>query len=183
MRATVLLLLAARIAGAQISIEAVRLSDRPVLEPGPSWSSTGLFNPAAIEYRGKTVLLFRATDSKMHSSIGYAESTDGLHFKIRPKPVLEPQTAYELGGGVEDPRLVRIGGVFYLTYTGYNGKDAQLCLATSKDLIHWRRRGVVLPAYKGSWNTQWTKSGAILPQQVKGRWWMYYRLAHSRCRG
>jgi predicted GH43/DUF377 family glycosyl hydrolase len=97
-----------------------------------------------------------------------------LHFKVRPQPVLEPEAPYEKGGGVEDPRLVRIDGTYYLTYTGYNGKDAQLCLATSKDLIHWRRKGVILPAYKGSWNTKWTKSGAILPQKVKGRWWMYY---------
>jgi predicted GH43/DUF377 family glycosyl hydrolase len=120
------------------------------------------------------VLLFRATDARMISRIGYADSADGLHFKIRPQPVLQPEASYEKGGGVEDPRLVRIDGIYYLTYTGYNGKDAQLCLATSKDLIHWRRRGVILPAYKGSWNTKWTKSGAILPEQVKGRWWMYY---------
>lgn len=168
------LLLLAQLAAAQITIDASRLSDRPVLEPGPPWSSTGLFNPAAIEYKGKTVLLFRATDAKMISRIGYAASSDGLHFKVRPQPVLEPEAPYELGGGVEDPRLVRIGGTFYLTYTGYNGKDAQLCLATSTDLIHWQRKGVILPAYKGSWNTKWTKSGAILPEKVKGRWWMYY---------
>ncbi|MCU1237944.1 MAG: glycosidase, protein, partial [Candidatus Solibacter sp.] len=53
-------------------------------------------------------------------------------------------------------------------------RDAQLCLATSMDLIHWKRLGVILPAYKGTWNTQWTKSGAILPERVNGRWWMYY---------
>jgi predicted GH43/DUF377 family glycosyl hydrolase len=110
----------------------------------------------------------------MISRIGYADSADGLHFKVRPQPVLQPQAPYEQGGGVEDPRLVRIQGIFYLTYTGYNGKDAQLCLATSKDLIHWQRKGVILPAYKGSWNTKWTKSGAILPEKVKGLWWMYY---------
>jgi predicted GH43/DUF377 family glycosyl hydrolase len=174
MSAGVLLLSAAQLTSAQITITASRLSDQPVLKPGPSWSSTGLFNPAAVEFEGRTVLLFRATDAKMISRIGYAESAGGLHFKVRPQPVLEPVTAFESGGGVEDPRLVRIDGTFYLTYTGYNGKDAQLCLATSKDLIHWQRKGVILPAYKGSWNTKWTKSGAILPQKVKDRWWMYY---------
>ncbi len=144
------------------------------MEPGPSWSATGLFNPTAVEHDGKKVLLFRATDAKMISRIGYADSLDGLHFKIRAQPVLEPEAPYETGGGVEDPRLVQIDGTYYLTYTGYNGKDAQLCLATSKDLIHWQRKGVILPAYKGTWNTKWTKSGAILPQKVKGLWWMYY---------
>src|SRR5277367_2747368 len=174
LKSSSLVLLVAQLASAQISIKAERLSDKPVLEPGPAWSSTGLFNPAAMEYRGKTVLLFRATDSKMISRIGYAESADGLHFKVRDQPVLEPEAPYEQGGGVEDPRLVLIGGTYYLTYTGYNGKDAQLCLATSTDLIHWLRQGVILPTYKGTWNTKWTKSGAILPRKVNGRWWMYY---------
>ena len=159
---------------AQITIDATRLSDKPVLEPGPKWASIGIFNPTAIERNGKTILLFRATDAKMISRIGYAESSDGFHFKIRSKPVLWPTAPYEIGGGVEDPRVVLIDGLYYLTYTGYNGKDAQLCLATSRDLIHWDRKGVILPAYKGTWNTKWTKSGAILPEKVNGLWWMYY---------
>jgi len=70
--------------------------------------------------------------------------------------------------------VVRIGTVYYMTYTGYNRHDAQLCLATSRDLRHWRRRGVILPAYHGAWVTGWTKSGAILPERIGGKWWMYY---------
>ncbi len=136
--------------------------------------SVGVFNPAAVKMGQKTVLLFRAQDGQGASRIGYAESSDGLHFTVRPQPVLSPQAPYEKGGGVEDPRVVQINGKYYLTYTGYNRKDAQLCLAISSDLIHWERQGVILPAYKGTWNEQWTKSGAILPQQVNGKWWMYY---------
>ena len=63
---------------------------------------------------------------------------------------------------------------YYLTYTGYNKKDAQLCLATSNDLIHWERKGVILPAYKGNWNVGWTKSGAILTPKIQGKYWMYF---------
>ena len=67
---------------------------------------------------------------------------------------------------MEDPRLVEIGGLFYLTYTAYNGKDAQLALATSRDLRQWDRKGVIMPAYKGRWNVNWTKAGAILAQPI-----------------
>ena len=70
--------------------------------------------------------------------------------------------------------MVKFGDTYYLTYTGYNTKDAQLCLATSKDLIHWDRKGVILPAYKGNWNTGWTKSGAIVPEKIDGKYWMYF---------
>jgi len=133
-----------------VSVTAERVGTEPVLKPGPTWSHTGAFNPAVVQMNGKTVMLFRATDAKMTSRIGYAESKDGLTFTMRGSPVLQPEAAYEKDGGVEDPRLVEIDGTFYLTYTGYNKTDAQLCLATSTDLIHWTRKGVILPADKGS---------------------------------
>ena len=123
---------------------------------------------------GKIVMLYRAQDKGGTSRLGYAESTDGVHFTRRSEPVLSPEEDYEKDGGVEDPRLVQFGDTYYLTYTGYNKKDAQLCLATSKDLIHWERRGVILPAYKGRWNVRWTKSGAIVPEKIAGKYWMYF---------
>lgn len=164
---------------AKVDINAERLTNKPVLrpskgEPALSWFSFGAFNPTAVKKGGKTILLFRAQDNNHTSRIGYAESDGDVHFTVKPDPVLSPETSYEKGGGLEDPRLVEIAGTYYLTYTGYNLHDAQLCLATSQDLIHWERHGVILPAYKGTWNTKWTKSGAILPEKVNGKWWMYY---------
>jgi predicted GH43/DUF377 family glycosyl hydrolase len=169
------LLLALLAAPPAVTIQVERLSDQPVLRPAPpAWMEAGAFNPAAVSVNGKTILLFRARDARGASRIGYAESSDGLHFQIDPQPALQPVEPYERGGGVEDPRVLRIGATYYMTYTGYNGHDAQLCLATSTDLRHWRRQGVVLPAYHGAWITGWTKSGAIVPERIDGKWWMYY---------
>ena len=166
-----------------------RASETPILSPqGTGWESAGVFNPAVAvlhnESRersaegmrfGKIVMLYRAQDAAGTSRIGYAESMDGgIHFTRRAEPVLSPETDYEKDGGVEDPRLQKFGETYYLTYTGYNKKDAQLCLATSKDLIHWERKGVILPAYKGNWNVAWTKSGAIVPEKIGGKYWMYW---------
>ena len=152
-----------------------RLSETPVISPrGDSWESAGTFNPAVVIQNGKIVMLYRAQDKQGASRLGYAESSDGIHFARRPEPVLTPTEDYEKGGGVEDPRLVQFDGAYYLTYTGYNKKDAQLCLATSKDLIHWQRKGVILPANKGRWNVKWTKSGAIVPEKINGKYWMYF---------
>jgi predicted GH43/DUF377 family glycosyl hydrolase len=160
-----------------------RSSDQPILKPqGTTWESAGVFNPAVVKHDGKFVMLYRAQDAAGTSRIGYASSDDGLHFTRRPEPVLSPEAPYEKDGGVEDPRLVKIGSLYYLTYTGYNKKDAQLCLATSADLIHWDRKGVILPAYKGKWNIGWTKSGAILDQKINGKYWMYF-LADTKTLG
>jgi predicted GH43/DUF377 family glycosyl hydrolase len=150
------------------------VSNSPILSPGSDPNSAaGIFNPAAVRIDGKTVLLFREQDKNGTSRIGYASSPDGQQFTVRPQPVLAPEAAYE-SGGVEDPRVMKIGDTFYMTYTGYNKRDAQLCLATSKDLIHWNRKGILLPAYKGNWNAGWTKSGAIVPVKINGKYWMYY---------
>jgi predicted GH43/DUF377 family glycosyl hydrolase len=169
-----LLLASACAWGASVAVHAERAPSQPLLSPGKDWTLFGLFNPTAIRVGPRTVLLFRAQNEKHTSRIGYAESTDGIHFSVRPEPVLSPETEYEKGGGLEDPRVVLIDGTYYLTYTGYDLHSAQLCLATSKDLLHWERKGVILPAYRGTWNTQWTKSGAIVPEKIEGKWWMYY---------
>ncbi len=152
-----------------------RASETPIIAPqGTGWESAGTFNPAVVLRDGKFVMLYRAQDKNGTSRLGYAESSDGVHFTRRPEPLLSPETDYEKDGGVEDPRLVKFGDTYYLTYTGYNKKDAQLCLATSKDLIHWERKGVILPAYKGHWNVGWTKSGAIVPEKINSKYWMYF---------
>ena len=152
-----------------------RLSLTPIIVPqGQSWESAGTFNPAVVQIGERFVMLYRAQDTQGTSRLGYAESTDGIHFTRRPEPVFVPETDYEKDGGVEDPRIVKIGDLFYMTYTGYNKKDAQLCLAASKDLIHWERKGILLPAYKGNWNVGWTKSGAIVADKSNGHYWMYW---------
>jgi len=165
-----------------------RASEAPILSPqGAGWESAGTFNPAVISTpmpmsvstasyadARKIVMLYRAQDAVGTSRIGYAESTDGLHFRRWAEPDLSPEADYEKNGGVEDPRLQKFAETYYLTYTGYNKKDAQLCLATSKDLIHWERKGVILPAYQGNWNVAWTKSGAIVPEKIGGKYWMYW---------
>ncbi len=163
------------IEGSQIISKWHRLSDLPIISPrGNDWESAGTFNPAVVLRNGSFIMLYRAQDNNGTSRLGYAESTDGINFIRHPEPVLSPETEYEKDGGVEDPRLVKIDDTFYLTYTGYNKKDAQLCLATLKDLIHWERSGVILPAYKGNWNVGWTKSGAIVPAKINGKYWMYF---------
>ena len=152
-----------------------RISNDPIVSPrGDGWEAAGTFNPAVIRRGGHFVMLYRAQDTAGTSRLGYAESTDGIHFTRRNQPVLAPEAPYELNGGVEDPRLVEFGSTYYLTYTGYNKKDAQLCLATSTDLVHWKREGIILPAYKGHWNVGWTKSGAVVPSRIAGKYWMYF---------
>ena len=160
-----------------------RLSAEPIISPtGDGFESAGTFNPSVVKYNGEFVMLYRAQDKNGTSRLGFATSKDGVHFTRRRDAVFVPETPYEKGGGVEDPRIVEIGDTFYMTYTGYNNvdgvgsdkRDAQLCVATSRDLIHWDRKGIIFPAYRGRWNVKWTKSGAILTEKINDKYWMYF---------
>ncbi len=154
-----------------------RLSDQAILTPRPGkFDSVGAFNPAAVKLKnGNFVMLYRGQDDKGVSRIGYAESKDGVNFSRRDEPVLTPSQPDEKNG-IEDPRLspsLVEPGQWDLTATIYN-TDAQLVLFRSKDLLNWRRIGIMMPAKKGTWNVNWTKSGAIVPKKINKKLWMYY---------
>ena len=147
----------------------------PILTPGTrDWESKDVFNPATWADRDSVYMLYRAEDStgmgewNGTSRIGLATSADGFQFERRPEPVFGPSEPWELPGGTEDPRLVRVRDTFYLTYTGYDGETARLGIASSTNLTDWTKHGQVFP------DSGWTKAGAILPQKVDGRYWMYF---------
>ncbi|MHB1921232.1 MAG: glycoside hydrolase family 130 protein [Chitinophagaceae bacterium] len=166
----------------------------PILHQEVAWQAKDVFNPAAIVRNGKLDLLYRAQD-KLDiikggtSRIGLAESNDGLHFTRRSSPVFFPaqdfMKYYEWPGGTEDPRIAESAdGTYIMTYTGWNGDTARLCLATSHDLIHWEKQGLVIgQAYGGKYKNLWSKSGAILTyldngkliaKKINGKYWMYW---------
>jgi beta-1,2-mannosidase len=148
----------------------------PILGPGTQpWESKFVFNPAAIIKDGLVQLLYRAQGLDGRSSIGLATSRDGVRFTRRSEPVMVATEPYELPGGCEDPRVVEIGGTYYMTYTGYDGKSARLCLATSRNLLRWTKHGPLFPDFvTRPLKKPWSKSGAILTKRLKGKYFMYF---------
>jgi predicted GH43/DUF377 family glycosyl hydrolase len=146
----------------------VRDRANPILRPSNQpWESKFVFNPAAIVKDGLVQLLYRAQGPDLRSAIGLATSADGVHFQRRSEPVLVATEPYELPGGCEDPRIVIVGGTYYMTYTGYDGSSARLCLATSRDLVHWIKHGPMFPDFETRGvGKPWSKSGAILTTKV-----------------
>lgn len=129
------------------------------------------YNPCATVYNNKVYLFYRAEDYPYGiSKICLAISNDGYHFnKFKDNPIIKPTRAEEKMG-CEDPRITKIDGTFYLTYTSYDGKyplrfrNINLSVATSKDLIHWRKRGVLIKN---------NKSGVIVNEKIKNRYIMF----------
>ncbi len=145
-------------------------NEYPVLSPGPEWiDAAATYNPAVI-YVNNTFYMFYRAQYRFHgtSVIMLAISRDGIHFNKTYKVVLYPTLLEEMNGGCEDPRIVVVNNTYYMTYTAYDGRNARLALARSKDLIHWEKLGVVFP------NWTWSKSGAILPVKIYGKYIMYF---------
>jgi predicted GH43/DUF377 family glycosyl hydrolase len=177
----------------------------PVLQPGPAeffcpvrkeriaWEEKDVFNPAIVVRDGKVFMLYRAEDKVGKpdgtSRIGLAESTDGLRFTRSPYPVLYPandeQKKYEWEGGCEDPRITADNkGIYYMTYTAFDGNTARLMVATSTDLRTWIKYGPAFArALKGKYRDSWSKSGSVvstyangkvIATKIKGKYWMYW---------
>lgn len=183
---------------------AVKLDDyNPVLEPDGrqqffcpvrkqnlKWEEKDVFNPAAVVKDGWVWMLYRAEDTIGRfagtSRIGLAKSRDGLQFRRTPIPVLFPGNdslkIFEWEGGCEDPRVVkRADSTYIMTYTAYDGKTARLCVASSRDLVMWKKHGLAFGS--GKYRDIWSKSGAIvcelagdevIARKVKDKYQMYW---------
>jgi len=109
------------------------------------FENSGVFNPG-IYQEGNTIhVLYRAVESGNYSTIGYAKLDGPVKVVERnEKPLITREFDYEKHG-VEDARLVKIEDTYYITYTAYDGVNAMGALATSKDLIHFEKHGIVTP--------------------------------------
>ncbi len=109
------------------------------------FENEGVLNPAAMQEGNLVHIFYRAVSKGNYSSVGYCRLNGPLNIEERSeRQVIYPQFDYE-SHGVEDPRIVKIGDLYYLTYTAYDGVNALGALAVSKDLINFEKCGVIVP--------------------------------------
>ena len=159
-------------------IKLKRLSDKPILSPKKqnSWEAGAVFNCGTIYDNGLVHMIYRATDitsngtqGKYINKLGYAVSSDGINFNRLEQPILSNDVEQEQRGP-EDPRIVKMGHTFFMMYTGYGGRfseDWRICLATSTNLIEWKRHGVVLD--------EPNKDAALFPEKINGKYVLLHR--------
>lgn len=110
-----------------------------------AFENEGVLNPAVIREGNFVHLFYRAVSEGNHSSIGYCCLEGPLKVQMRKEQaIMVPEFDYE-SHGLEDPRIVKIEGTYYLTYTAFDGVNALGCLATSTDLSNFEKKGVVVP--------------------------------------
>jgi predicted GH43/DUF377 family glycosyl hydrolase len=110
-----------------------------------SFECEGVLNPGLIKVDNAIHLFYRALAKDNYSTIGYCKLSSPMEVETRnDSPLLFPQSDYEFQG-LEDPRIVEIEGTYYLSYTAFDGINALGALATSTDLVHWEKQGIIVP--------------------------------------
>ena len=121
----------------------------PILTPNPAnaWEERCVLNPAVVYDGEKFIMLYRAAgnDKRHQIRLGLAESRDGKHFtRVGNAPVFEGHRDEPDGGCVEDPRLVKMGDLYLLTYAArirtYTAKNCRSTRGRIRRSATLRRR-------------------------------------------
>lgn len=182
-----------------ISILLKKHEHNPIITPNPQnrWESRATFNSAALYEDGKVHFLYRALGDTDLSVLGYATSSDGIHIDERSdEPAYFPRAPFETPGGhaftkfadhfasgggyggVEDPRVTKVGDKVYLTYVAFDGATPPRAAMSSIPLSDFLNR---------KWD-QWAapklisapgmvnKSAVIFPEKVNGKYVVLHRV-------
>lgn len=178
----------------------------PILYPllKNHWESLAVLNPAVIYNEEDKLfhMFYRAAgnDETHYIYLGYAISKDGIHFERQSNnPIIEPDKNGADGGGVEDPRIVKIEDYFYLTYASrvfapgqywkkdkkhygfqpkagpmvLNYNNTETHLAISKDLKNWKKLGRITDPKDDD------RDVVIFPRAINGK---FYRTSRPSAR-
>ncbi|MBC7398390.1 MAG: pesticidal protein Cry7Aa [Mucilaginibacter sp.] len=131
------------------------------------FENEGVLNPAVIREGENVHLFYRAVRKGNFSTIGYCKLDGPLTIAERsPTPFLSPEFEYEKHG-MEDPRIVKIADTYYLSYIAFNGNDALGAVATSTDLQHFEKQGIIVPHLKCGEFDDLAKSNADIIERYR----------------
>jgi predicted GH43/DUF377 family glycosyl hydrolase len=157
----------------------VKYSGNPVLTAGAvgAWNRhmfqpSVLYNPDSSRYEMWFAASIGPSVGWRPYKIGFANSIDGVVWKIHSDPVLNPgSTGSWDASTVEAPFVVRENGQYKMWYTGGSGK---IGYATSPDGINWTKYSgnPIFGAGTQPWEAGGVYSGSVMP--ITGGYKMWY---------
>jgi predicted GH43/DUF377 family glycosyl hydrolase len=152
-----------------------RSEENPILIPMSenTWEADGAFNGCPVHDGNKIHFVYRAVSAPQKisgfelplSTIGYAFSNDGIHFKNRHQ-FIKPEYDWEQFG-CEDPRVTKMNGKFYIFYTALSTFPfCSTCIkvgaAITNDFKKIKEKHLVTPFN--------SKAMSLFPEKVAGRY-------------
>lgn len=149
-------------------MEINRYNENPILtKEDVPFRVNSIFNPGAIKFNDKYLLVCRVEMPTGRSSFVLAESSDGIKFNVHSKPALSPEDHSEyikfVEWGIEDTRVTQIENKYYLTYTGYSKYMPLVMLAETEDFKNYKILGPI--------NEPSNKDCALFPEKIGGYYW------------
>ena len=93
-------------------------------------------------------------------------SHDGKQIDSIDGATLRPENIYE-EYGIEDPRLTRIGEVYYITYVAVSRHGVATALASTRDFKSFARHGIIFPPEN--------KDVVLFPEKIRGEYYALHR--------
>jgi predicted GH43/DUF377 family glycosyl hydrolase len=152
-----------------------RSEENPILIPFSEneWEADGAFNGCPVHDGGKIHFVYRAVSPPQNingfelpvSTVGYALSSDGIHFKNRHQ-FIKPDSEWDKFG-CEDPRVTKMNGKFYIFYTALSNFPfcadcIKVGLAITTDFKKIKEKHSVTPFN--------AKAMSLFPDKVAGRY-------------
>jgi predicted GH43/DUF377 family glycosyl hydrolase len=148
-----------------------------------SFEQKGVMNPAVIVHNNQIHMFYRAVSAEGISTIGYCQLSAPLVISTRNhKPILIGNTAAEQKG-MEDPRVVCIDDLFFLSYTAYDGITALGSLLLSQDLQNFFGKRIIVAQEKqirqqvnNPIQLRWDKNLVFFPRRINGKIYFMHRI-------
>ena len=125
---------------------------------------SSVFNPGAVRFGDKYLLLLRAQNRGRETYLLRALSDDGVHFEINPEPIVfkgivnVAENIYH----VYDPRVTCIGHTYYIMVALDMDSCCRLGLARTDDFEHFEFLGIV--------SKNDCRNGVLFPERIDGRY-------------
>ena len=135
---------------------------------------TSVFNPGAVKFNGKYILLLRVQSRSRETFLVKAEGTDGITFEVSREIVRFNGIEKEKGRiyHIYDARIVELEKVFYIMFAMDMEGGCQLGLGRTVDFRNFDFLGIVS---EGD-----IRNGVLFPERVQGRYLRYDRPNLSR---
>jgi predicted GH43/DUF377 family glycosyl hydrolase len=155
-------------------IDVTRYPNNPIISPHSEhdWEAKATFNGCAVKNEKNIYLLYRGLSHAQNyhgknlelSTIGIAESNDGLNFNNRTQ-FIQPEHDWEKFG-CEDPRVTKFNDKYFIFYTAIsdhppNQSSIKVAVAVSNDLKTISEKHLVTPFN--------AKAMVLFPRRINGK--------------
>jgi len=148
----------------------------PLISPTETWDGNNLYSPSVMIDGSTFRMWYGAMAADGHDRLGYAFSSDGVNWtKYTGNPILNIGSEGSWDDNhVNDPDVIKVGGTFYLYFTGQDGTYDQIGLATSTNpegpfVKH--PDNPILPRVPGTWEDMTARPSVM---KEGSTWKMWY---------